>query len=359
MRPLDERGASSAETGFKSVREAPDRFAVDLFLPMAVQNDPACDLFRLEFFDMSPQSIRMNATSNTPASGATLLTLWKDAMARFKAAGFDSPSIDARILLEAATGAGRVDILTDPYRAVTSEQLAGMEGMVARRLAREPVSKILGKKGFWKIMLNVTPDVLSPRADTEVIVDIATLAFTEDQAFEMADLGTGSGAILLATLAERARAHGVGVDISTAALEVARENAATLDLSNRCTFAHGDWAQGLADHSYDLVVSNPPYIPTGDIAGLDPEVREHDPHLALDGGPDGLEPYRILAPEIKRLLRPEGIFAVEIGWDQGPQVKALFEAEGFADVKVVKDLGQRDRVVTNGPDPHTTPRPKA
>ncbi len=301
----------------------------------------------------------MNATSSTPASAATLLTLWKDAQTRFKAAGLDSPSIDARILLEAATGAGRVDILTDPYRAVTSEQFAAMESMIARRLAREPVSKILGKKGFWKIMLNVTPDVLSPRADTEVIVDIATLAFDENRAFEMADLGTGSGAILLATLAERAAARGVGVDISNAALEVARENAATLHLTNRCSFAHGDWAQGLADHSYDLVVSNPPYIPSKDIAGLDPEVREHDPHLALDGGADGLDPYRILAPEIRRLLRPEGIFAVEIGWDQGPQVKALFENAGFADVKVVKDLGQRDRVVTNGPDPHTTPRPKA
>ncbi len=301
----------------------------------------------------------MTTTSSNTSAGATLLTTWKDAQARLKAAGIDSPSIDARILLEAATGAGRVDILTDPYRAVTPEQTRQMDHYLERRLRREPVSKILGKKGFWKIMLNVTPDVLSPRADTEVIVDIATLAFAPQQSFEMADLGTGSGCILLATLAERPAARGVGTDISTEAIAVARENAANLDLNNRCTFLRTEWATGFADNSFDLVVSNPPYIPTKDIATLDPEVRDHDPHLALDGGEDGLEPYRVLAPEIKRVLRPDGIFAVEIGWDQGPQVKALFEQAGFSDVKVVKDLGDRDRVVTNGPDPKTAPRPQS
>ena len=132
----------------------------------------------------------MTTTSSKTSSGANLLTTWKDAQARLKAAGIDSPSIDARILLEAATGAGRVDILTDPYRVVTPEQTQQMDHYLERRLRREPVSKILGKKGFWKIMLNVTPDVLSPRADTEVIVDIATLAFGPHQKFDMADLGT-------------------------------------------------------------------------------------------------------------------------------------------------------------------------
>ncbi len=325
---------------------------------MAVHNGPLCNPFRLENVGHKPQSIRMTATSPNPSSSATLLTTWKQAQARFKDAGLDSPSIDARILLEAATGAGRVDILTDPYRAVTPEQLAKLEELVQRRLKREPVSKILGRKGFWKIMLNVTPDVLSPRADTEVILDIVTLAFGPEQAFEMVDLGTGSGAILLAALAERAGARGLGVDVSNEALVVARENAATLSLDSRCSFAHANWTEGLADNSYDLVVSNPPYIPSADIAKLDPEVREHDPLIALDGGEDGLDPYRILAPETKRILRDGGIFAFEIGWDQGPQVKALFEQAGFTDVKVVKDLGDRDRVVTNGPDPRTTPRPQ-
>lgn len=288
----------------------------------------------------------------------TLVTAWKAATAVLKAGRIDSPSIDARLLLEVAAGCSRTDILTDPYRVVQPDQQAVLDAFVERRLRREPVSRILGKKGFWKIMLNVTPDVLSPRSDTEAVLDVVMLAFPPHRAFEMIDLGTGSGAILLATLAERAGARGVGTDISFEALAVARENATNLELDNRAAFLRTEWAAGFGDDSFDLVVSNPPYIPSGDIPGLDPEVREHDPLLALDGGPDGLTAYRELAPEIRRILRPDGIFAVEIGWDQGPQVKALFEAAGFDGVIVVKDLSDRDRVVTNGPDPRTNPIPK-
>jgi len=303
----------------------------------------------------------MNDTTSAPTpapTGPNLVSAWKAAQARLKAARIDSPSIDARLLLEAASGASRMDILTDPYRAVTEDQLATLEGYVERRLKREPVSRILGRKGFWKIMLNVTPDVLSPRPDTETILDIVMLAHARNEAFNVIDLGTGSGAILLAILSERPAAKGVGTDISSEALAVARENAANLDLEGRATFLRTEWASGFADHSFDLVVSNPPYIPSGDIPGLDPEVRNHDPLLALDGGPDGLEAYRELAPEIRRILKPGGVFAVEIGWDQGPEVKALFVAQGFENVIVVKDLGDRQRVVTNGPDPRTNPIPK-
>lgn len=298
--------------------------------------------------------------SPKPADGAaTLLTVWKSAQARLKAGRIDSPAIDARLLLEAAADASRMDILTDPYRIVTPQQQAAYETMVERRLKREPVSRIIGKKGFWKIILNVTPDVLSPRPDTETIMDIAMLAFTPQERFTAIDLGTGSGAILLALLTERTGATGVGTDISSEALAVAKENAANLDLNDRATFLRTEWAAGFGDASFDLVMSNPPYIPTDHIASLDPEVRDHDPHLALDGGPDGLQAYRDLAPEIKRILKPLGVFAVEIGWDQGPQVKELFEAVGFTDVKIIKDLGDRDRVVTNGPDPRTNPIPQA
>lgn len=292
------------------------------------------------------------------ASSPTLLTAWKAAAARLKDGRIDSPSIDARLLLEVAASCSRTDILADPYRVVTPDQQAALDGFVERRLRREPVSRILGKKGFWKIMLNVTPDVLSPRPDTEAILDVVLLAYPPNKAFEMIDLGTGSGAILLAVLAERFGARGVGTDISFEALAVAKENATNLELDNRATFLRTEWAAGFGDDSFDVVVSNPPYIPSGDIPGLDPEVREHDPHLALDGGPDGLTAYRELAPEIRRILRPDGLFAVEIGWDQGPQVKALFEAAGFENVIVVKDLSDRDRVVTNGPDPRTNPVPK-
>lgn len=285
------------------------------------------------------------------SSNPTLLTAWKGAQARLKAGAIDSPSIDARLLLEAATGATRLDILTDPYRALGADQVGAFEAMIERRLKREPVSRILGRKGFWKIMLNVTRDVLSPRPDTETVLDVVMQAFAPHQVVEMADLGTGSGAILLAVLAERGLARGVGTDISEEALAVARENAANLDLGGRAAFLRTEWAAGLADASFDLVASNPPYIPTGDIAGLDPEVRDHDPRLALDGGRDGLDAYRVLAPEIRRILRPGGIFVVEIGWDQGAAVKALFEQAGFDGVIVGRDLADRDRVVTNGPDP--------
>ena len=285
----------------------------------------------------------------------TLVSAWKAAQGELKAARIDSPAIDARLLLEAASGASRLEILTDPHRPLTPDQQTTLTGYLERRLRREPVSRILGRKGFWKIMLNVTPDVLSPRPDTETILDVAMLAFEPAQAFNVIDLGTGSGAILLAVLSERPGARGVGTDISSEALAVARENAANLDLDGRATFLRTEWAAGFGDTSFDLVVSNPPYIPSGDIPGLDPEVRDHDPLLALDGGPDGLQAYRDLAPEIARILKPGGIFAVEIGWDQGPQVKALFEAAGLADVKMVRDLGDRHRVVTNGPDPRTTP----
>lgn len=295
--------------------------------------------------------------TDAPAT-PTLLTAWKAATARLKEGRIDSPSIDSRLLLEVAANCSRTDILTDPYRAMTPDQLSTLDGYVDRRLKREPVSRILGRKGFWKIMLNVTPDVLSPRPDTEAILDVVMLAFAPHESFTMIDLGTGSGAILLATLAERAAAKGVGTDISTEALAVARENAANLDLDNRCDFIRTEWATGFGDRSFDLVVSNPPYIPSDDIPGLDPEVRDHDPLLALDGGPDGLVAYRELAPEIMRILKPGGTFAVEIGWDQGPQVKTLFEQAGFENVIVVKDLSDRDRVVTNGPDPRTNPIPK-
>ena len=218
--------------------------------------------------------------------------------------------IDARLLLEAAAGASRTDILTDPHRKLSAEQLQTLNDYLTRREAREPVSHILGRKGFCTIELKVTPNVLTPRPDTETLVGGVLKALPEDQG---ADIGTGvgSGAILLAILAERPLAHGVGVDISPQAVEVARENAALLKLDDRAVFLHAPWAQGQPDDAFDIVVSNPPYIPTDDIAGLEPEVAEREPRLALDGGPDGLDAYRALAPQILRVLKPGGLFALE------------------------------------------------
>ncbi len=275
----------------------------------------------------------------------TLVKAWTAGRARLKAAGIDQPAIDARLMLEAAADATRTDIVTDPYRVITPEQAATLDSYLARRERREPVSHILGRKGFWKIMLNVTPDVLTPRPDTETIVEAALRDWPEHEPRTVLDLGVGSGAIILAILAERPAAKGLGVDISEEALAVARENAANLDLDGRIALLRGDWTGGLAEESFDLVVSNPPYIPSQDIETLEPEVRDHEPRLALDGGADGLDHYRVLAPEILRVLKPGGRFLVEIGHDQSLQVEPLFRDAGGVEVSTLKDLSDRHRVV--------------
>ena len=277
---------------------------------------------------------------------ATLVKAWTAARDRLREAQVDSPVIDARLLVEAAAGVTRTDLVTDPHRPLAPEQAATLDAYVERRSRREPVSHILGRKGFWKIMLQVTPDVLTPRPETEVIVDHALRAFAEHERFTLADLGVGSGAIALAILAERPAARALGIDVSEEALAVARDNAAHLGLEGRIALLRGDWTSGLEGDAFDLVVANPPYIRSAEIAGLDPEVREHEPRLALDGGEDGLRDYRVLAPEVLRVLKPGGLLLVEIGHDQGEAVSALFHAAGAQAVGVLKDLANRDRVVT-------------
>ena len=284
----------------------------------------------------------------------TLLQAWQSAKTRLEAVGLTGPVIDARLLVEAAADATRADIVTDPYRALTPEQEETLADYVARRERREPVSHILGRKGFWKIMLAVNADVLTPRPETEVIVDYILKQFPEEMAFNILDLGVGSGAIILSILAERPAAKGLATDISDEALAVARENAANLGLASRIAFARGDWTTGLADESFDVVVSNPPYIASEVIETLEPEVRQYDPRLALDGGADGLSAYRRLAPEIMRVLRPGGAFAVEIGYDQKDSVEALFNEAGASDVWTIKDLSTHDRVVVGVKNPLET-----
>jgi release factor glutamine methyltransferase len=257
----------------------------------------------------------------------------------------ESPTIDARLLLEAAGPVSRADILSDPHRALEADAEARLEAFVVRRERREPVSQILGRKGFWTLMLNVGPQVLSPRPETETILDVVLPAFPPERAFSVLDLGVGSGAILLSILAERPKAKGLGVDVSEEALAIARDNAAQLGLERRTALLRSDWTAGLADASFDLVVANPPYIPTADIETLEPEVRNHEPRLALDGGPDGLDAYRLLAPEITRVLRPGGMFAVEIGIGQAQEVTALFQAAGAEALAVHNDLATHPRVV--------------
>lgn len=275
----------------------------------------------------------------------TLLKAWGMAKARLEAVGLSGPVIDARLLVEAAADATRLDIVTDPHRLLSAEQEARLEDYLERRSRREPVSHILGRKGFWKIMLQVTPDVLTPRPDTECVVDAVLKATGEYERLSILDLGVGSGAILLALLAERPNARGLGVDVSEDALAVARDNAAHLGLAGRCALLRGDWADGLSDASFDIVTANPPYIASEVIETLEPEVRVHEPRLALDGGADGLDAYRRLAPEILRVLKPGGRFAVEIGYDQKAAVEALFQEAGAEEVSTQQDLAGLDRVV--------------
>jgi release factor glutamine methyltransferase len=276
----------------------------------------------------------------------TLVKAWNAAKDRLKNVQIDQPAIDARLLLEVAADVTRTDIITDPYRVLTEAQMATLDDFLNRRARREPVSHIIGRKGFWKILLQVNKNVLTPRPETEVIVDEVLKAFPEQMAFNMLDLGVGSGTILLAVLAERPAGKGLGIDVSEEALAVARENAANLDLAGRVALLRGDWTNGLGDDSFDLVVSNPPYIATDVIETLEPEVRDHEPRLALDGGPDGLDAYRFLAGEILRVLKPGAMFAVEIGYDQSEAVETLFKQAGAQNVKTIKDLSTNDRVVT-------------
>lgn len=277
---------------------------------------------------------------------SNLVKTWTAARDRLKEAGIESPVIDARLLVEASCDATRLDIVTNPYREVTDAQLAQLDAYVERRIRREPVSRILGRKAFWKIMVGVTPHVLSPRPESEVIVDHVLRAFPEGMHFNLLDLGVGSGAIMLAILAERPAAKALGTDISEEAIAVARENAANLDLNNRCAFLRGDWTAGLADASFDVVVSNPPYIESEVIDTLDPEVRDHDPRMALDGGPDGLAAYRMLGGEILRVLKPGGPFFLEIGSAQRGAVEEIMKQAGAEGVVTIRDLSDRDRVVT-------------
>jgi len=228
---------------------------------------------------------------------------------------------------------------------LSDEQAAELERLLARRERREPVSQILGVKGFWKIMLRVTPEVLTPRPETESLLDVMLPKMPTDRRLRVLDLGVGSGALLLAILGERPAAVGLGVDVSEEALAVARENAANLGLAGRAALMRGDWTTGLAAESFDIVVSNPPYIASGEIEGLAPEVRDHEPRLALDGGPDGLTAYRRLAPEILGVLVPRGLFAVEVGLGQAPAVRDLFAQAGAAALSIHRDLSDRDRIV--------------
>ncbi|WP_244606611.1 peptide chain release factor N(5)-glutamine methyltransferase [Arsenicitalea aurantiaca] len=265
---------------------------------------------------------------------------------RFRAAGLPTPELDARLLAEKAFGLGRLALVQHEAEIADPAALARLDALAEKRLAGMPVERLLGEKGFYGRSFALSPDTLGPRPETEMLVEIGLGALGGKAAPRILDLGTGSGAIIVSLLAERPDANGVATDLSPGAIEAARANAGRHGVLDRLALRHGSWfAPMAADERFALIVSNPPYIETDAILDLGIEVREHDPLLALDGGPDGLDAYRTILEGARAHLEPGAPLLVEIGSGQGDAVSALFVAAGFAGVAVRKDLAGLDRVV--------------
>lgn len=259
--------------------------------------------------------------------------------------GVDSPRMDAELLIAHALGlAERVQVYLQLERPLGPEERDAIRLLVQRRGAREPVAWIIGSRGFHALDLVVHPGVLVPRPDTETLVEALLARLPEQAELFLADVGCGTGAIGLALAHARPGVKVYATDLSDTALQCTRDNVEALGLERRVAVLKGDLLSPVPpQRPIDVVVSNPPYIPTATLAGLQPEVRDHEPALALDGGPDGLDLYRRLLPEAARRARI-GVM-VEIGHDQGPAVAALFTRAGLLGVQVLQDLGRRDRVV--------------
>lgn len=262
------------------------------------------------------------------------------AIPRLRDGGIEDAALDARLLLAHALGIAQDRLTLHLPDAISDAQAAAYEAALAARVARQPVAQIIGQRQFWGLTFRVTQDTLDPRPDTEALVAEAVKA----PFLNMLDLGTGTGCILLSCLKSMPVARGLGVDISPAALDVARGNADALGLGARASFRASDWFSDVPG-CYDLIVSNPPYIAADEMPGLAPEVRGWEPHLALTPGGDGLGPYRIIARDAPSRLMPGGRLLVEIGPTQGAAVAALFAAQGLQEIRVLPDMDGRDRVV--------------
>ena len=295
--------------------------------------------------------MRISVQSGVPPNGSAA-----DAVAslsrRFKAAGLDTPGLDARLLVLSACGLSREEFVRDPYKPIGPCELGSLESMAARRLAHETVSSILGRREFWGLDFHIGPDVLDPRPDTETLVE-AALDILEREGLlnapiRIADLGTGSGCILLALLSELPSAWGIGVDIDTRCLAVARINAERLGVSDRCSFAADDWGGSLSE-CFDLVVTNPPYIETQTIESLSADVRLYDPHRALDGGADGLEAFRSIALRCPCSMKNGAWILFESGAGQTDAAIDVFRqsewGKDIGGIRVYSDLAGIRRVV--------------
>lgn len=264
--------------------------------------------------------------------------------------GIDTPALDARVLLCHSTGLSHEALIAHGRDPLLPEAAARLTGYLTRRLAGEPVSRIKGCREFYGRDFRIDPHTLDPRPDTETLVGAALRIVAEkgleSRLLRLLDLGTGSGCILLTLLAELPAAEGTGTDLSSGALRLAAENARRLGVEGRARFVAADWFEGLSGQ-FDLIVANPPYIAAGEIAALSPEVAGHDPRRALDGGADGLDPYRRIAAKAADFLVPGGHLLVEIGPTQAQAVSRLFRATELAveEDGVLLDLAGRPRVL--------------
>jgi release factor glutamine methyltransferase len=261
----------------------------------------------------------------------TIEAIRRQLATRFEAVGIGSPELDARLLVGYVLGLDLTGLITAANRVLTEQESDSIEQLAQRRIAGEPVARVVGHKEFWGLSFALSPETLVPRPDTETVVELALHMLRRGPANKpprIADLGTGTGAILLALLSELPDATGIGTDISQGSLATATDNASRLGLAARTSFVCCDYASELTG-PFDLIVSNPPYVATGDIAGLAREVRDHDPHQALDGGPDGLAAYRALIPQAARLLAPGAALVVEAGQGQARDIQALMTAAGL------------------------------
>lgn len=280
---------------------------------------------------------------------ATRGTLYRDWRDRFRDAQLPTADLDARILVAAALGIEPGALVLDPRESITQESLVRAADYGARRLAGEPVGRILGRREFFGLELGLSSATLEPRPDTEILVE-AVLTRVKPGMLRLADLGTGTGAIVLALLSQWPEAIGLAVDLSPEALATARANAQRHGLSDRVLFLCADYASALAG-GLDVIVSNPPYISHAELGELASNVLDHDPLLALDGGVDGLDAYRQIAPQSFTLLDEGGLLALEIGCAQGASVAALVCDAGFQRVETLQDLSGLDRVVLGWKDP--------
>ncbi|KIM00281.1 Protein-N(5)-glutamine methyltransferase PrmC methylates polypeptide chain release factors RF1 and RF2 [Paramagnetospirillum magnetotacticum MS-1] len=264
---------------------------------------------------------------------------------RLAEAGIDTAHFDSRLMAAEVLGVEMRRLPASHHAELSPEDAARLAAMLDRRAAREPMSHILGRRGFWTHDFLVTKDTLDPRPDTETLIE-AVLGALDDRGrpLRLVDFGTGTGCILLTLLSELGHATGLGIDASEAALAVAGDNAERLGLASRAQFRLGDWGWGL-DGVFDIIVSNPPYIPDGDIDGLEPEVSRYEPRSALAGGADGLDCYRALIPHMARLLVPGGLAALEVGAGQASDVAAMLAAAGLPGAGFRCDLGGIERCV--------------